>query len=136
MKMESEVIQGKKVTPKIKKWHDYAMYDKLNIPNRLEEVAKFTSSLIGVMLSIVGFGLGSKMISLAPSHLKFTMILWTLSIAFSLAVLFPLPFKYAEQSQQSIEKAFWKRVKYKYIFLILSVVCFLSALLILFLNIE
>lgn len=129
---EGLIITGKPITPEVKSWHEYSLKGRQEVPQRLEEAAKYLSGMISITFTIFltinkdGFkGIESKW------QITTAVGLWICSLILTFFVLFPLRYNYSKDSAASIEQMVDKVIDRKYVFLILSSILFIGALLLL-----
>jgi hypothetical protein len=109
-------------------WLDYLQEEIRSTPGRLEDAAKFISTIIGVTLSIFLAIMKSGDHLPLTNQVKFALIAWLFSLLLSLAVIFPLKYKCVALSAESIKRMHYRIVRTKLILLILSALLFLAAL--------
>lgn len=113
------------------RWYDYILSTKQNEPNRLEDAAKFLATIISLSLTIfLTMAGGNSDLKTHPQFplIKLAIATWLLALLSAFFVLFPWRYHYLENSVQSIKKTHQKLVRVKQIFLILSLILFLAAL--------
>ncbi len=123
---EAIQIQATVARPSDISWIEHQLKEKQNTLQRLEETAKYLSGLACVSLSIM-VGPNDKLLSkLSDSAtLKIGIISWLVSILFTLAVVFPFRYAYAENSADSIRKMTGRIARVKFALLILGVLFFI-----------
>jgi glucan phosphoethanolaminetransferase (alkaline phosphatase superfamily) len=127
-----EVIEVKstKTDPEKKKWHEFRIQEEQETPKRLEDAAKFLSSMISIsltiFLSVIGKG---GLASIGKREWIITVIfLWVASLVASFFVIFLFKYKFSKDSIATFIDAHKKIVKRKRILLIISTACYILAL--------
>ena len=126
---EEKILKSKKTAPDTKSWYEYTWREKQETPNRLEDAAKFLSTMISISLSIF-LAIGKKSFENSGNNflIKLSVLLWILSLLVSFLVLFPWRYRYSSILVNSIKEMHQKVVRDKYGLLIISTVLFVAAL--------
>ena len=133
--MEKKVIQvkSKPVSSDTESWYKYINSMQQGTPSRLEDVAKYISTMISLCLTIVLAVKGGNGLSASSGFIwvKAAIAIWLLSLVSSFLVLFPWHYKYASDSVDSIKETHRKIVTRKYVLLVISVLLFLCGMMLL-----
>ena len=131
MKNQPEEInlKGSALTPEEQSWHEYSRKSHQEVPQRLEEAAKYLSGMISISFTIF-LTVNKDGFKGLESNWKITLAvgLWLSSLIATFIVLFPLRYNYSKDSAESIEKMVGSVIAYKYIALIIASVFFIAAL--------
>ncbi|MCK4764317.1 MAG: hypothetical protein KAW12_19110 [Candidatus Aminicenantes bacterium] len=128
---EAKEIKSKKPSKDAQEWFEHLREIDRKTPERLEDAAKFLSTMIAISLSIflavneVGGGL------VIDWPVRISLIAWILSLLSAFLVLFPFRYKCISTSVESIKKMHSRVLRTKWILLIASSALFFTALVIL-----
>lgn len=128
---KEEVIETKAspAAPADTAWIEFQQKEKQDTLKRLEEAAKYLSGLASVCLSII---LGVNKDALAQlsdsAGMKAGIVSWLASILLTLAVVFPFPYSYVENSADSIRKMNADIGRIKFILLIAGAALFVTGI--------
>lgn len=123
------LLSGRFATPDEESWHAFRRQSDQETPKRLEEAAKYLSGLISISFTIflsLEEGRFQKIVDEAMTG--FICIVWVASLAATLFVIFPLPWRQVSLSAADIEHVHRASVKHKYRMLVLGVVLFWLAI--------
>jgi len=120
-------IHATAVTQEELSWIQYQAKEKQETLKRYEETAKYLSGLSTITLTILT-GPNSESFKVISQLLllKTGIVCWLVSIACTLAVLFPFRYTYIKNSAQSIKDTFAKTGRVKYVLLLLGTLFYLA----------
>ncbi len=124
-------VSSREVAPDTESWYSYIWSAQQNVPDRLEDAAKFLATMISLSLTLfLAISGGKSAIADHPDFfwIKVAVICWIFSLIFSFLVLFPMSYRYVGESVQSIKDMHKRIVKRKRALLIVSLLLFLIAL--------
>ena len=126
---EPEIIKSKKDEPDTQSWYEYIWKAEQESPNRLEDAAKFMATMISVSFAIFLSG-GKKVFENCQDSLalKIALVIWLASLFSAFLVLFPQHYEYISNSVADIKKMNKRITKKKRLFLMISLILYLSAL--------
>ncbi|MCP4217764.1 MAG: hypothetical protein GY765_24195 [bacterium] len=107
-------------------WFEYIHQMESQTPGRLEDVAKFLTSMVSISLAVFIAGAGGKLE--VNTWTGIALGIWLLSLLLSFLVMFPIRYEYVSTSVESIKKMHARIVKHKWRMLIAASACFLVAL--------
>lgn len=112
-------------------WIEYQRTENQAAPHRLEEAAKYLSGLSSISLTIM-LGPYSDLFKEYKDvvGLKIGVVCWLISIVLTLAVVFPFPWQYIRNSENSIRKMNGRITKVKFTSLLIGSVCYLLGIII------
>lgn len=118
------------VTEEEKEWLKFYAEEQLKTPARYEEVAKYLTGIISICLTIF--------IDKKPPNLQWWTIdaltlaslFWVVAAVITFIVLFPMQYRYNDQSPESIKEMHMRIITRKRNLLIASVVFFVAGLVI------
>lgn len=129
MEETKKVLDSKKKSIATIAWQEYGRELEQKTPERLEDAAKFLAGMISITLTLFANTLRKDaLVEATPLGLKIIGGIWLLSLLLAFAVIFPLWYRYNEQSAESVKLLHRKVVKTKYILLLSAVLLFLLAL--------
>jgi len=124
-------VIAKPVEPAELSWLEHLWKTEQEIPNRIEDAAKFLATMVSVSFSVF-LAVGKERITdTVDTEIQAAMVVWIVSLFFSFLVLFPFRYKIASDSVELIRKTHRKIAIVKRTLLTISLVLFLTALLIL-----
>jgi|GEM_PF-2078709 len=130
--MAENEIQGTPAPPETKSWFEYSWKLQQDVPNRLEDAAKFLATIISLTITIIITALDKLFIWVAsPIWLFVALTAWLVALLFAFLVLFPRKFVFHSKSVDSIKQAQSKIVRTKQIRFIISTVLYFLPLLLL-----
>jgi len=109
-------------------WLAHAQAEQQKTPERIEETAKYIAGIVAISLTIFIDKRPDDLAEWTDDWLTTVAVVWGIATLLSLFVLLPWRYKYRKDNPASIEAAFKKVSKVKYITLWASVICFLVAL--------
>lgn len=127
---DSKIIKSEPAAPDTKSWYEHFWKAEQEIPNRLEDAAKFLATMISISFTLFLVVGKNSFENLHDARLVFSVVLWLLSLLASFLVVFPFRYRYRGESVQSIKAMHRKVVVVKRTVLIISLVCFIVALII------
>ncbi|MCK5057011.1 MAG: hypothetical protein KAT34_10170 [Candidatus Aminicenantes bacterium] len=128
---EAKVIKSKKPPKDAEEWFEYIREMERKTLERLEDAAKFLSTMIAISLSIflaINQSGGDLVITLP---VKISLGAWIFSLLLAFLVLFPFRYRCLSTSVKSIKDMHKRILRAKWILLILSSLLFFVALVIL-----
>jgi hypothetical protein len=125
-------LKGNPITPEEQSWLEYSRKSHQEVPQRLEEAAKYLSGMISISFTIF-LTVNKDGFKGLENNWKITLAigLWLSSLIATFIVLFPLRYNYSKDSAESIEKMVSEIITFKYIALTVASVFFIVALCIL-----
>ncbi len=121
-------LRGRPATPDEEAWHNFRRQSEQETPKRLEEAAKYLSGLISVVIAIFSASDDSNIFKKISGPWQGSIFLmWTVALAATLFVIFPLRWRQVSQSAADIERVHRASVRFKYWMLALGVILFLLA---------
>lgn len=122
------VKASSKITHEQKSWLEHLWKTEQDIPNRLEDAAKFLATMISISFSFF-IAIGKTAVTDASDiRIKLAVVLWLVSLFLAFMVLFPFRYKISSQSVAMIRATHRKIAIVKRTLLILSLVFFTFAL--------
>ncbi len=109
-------------------WIKHAQTEIQKEPARLEEVAKFLVGVVSISLTIFISKRPEGLADWTGAWFVTATVLWMLSVLLSFFVLYPLRYRFNEDSPDSIRKAYQKITNHKRMVLVLSLLSFFVAL--------
>ncbi len=130
--MADSEIQGTPAPPETKSWFEYSWKLQQEVPNRLEDAAKFLATIISLTITIIITALDKLFTWVAsPIWLFAALVAWLVALLFAFLVLFPRKYAFHSKSIESIKTAQAKIIRTKQIRFILSTVLYFLPLLLL-----
>lgn len=127
-KIQFESVQGTLADPEASHWLSYERKVREETPKRLEDAAKFLAGMVSITFTIFVRLDVDAFKGASAGLLYLTVICWLLSLCLAFLVIFPVRFKYASQSAESISIMHKRVVGRKYVLLVASVILFMIAL--------
>jgi hypothetical protein len=128
----SGIVKAQPAGPEKESWYMFRLKEEQETPIRLEDAAKFLSSMIAVSLTIFLSVTGKDgSVSVSVTKMLLVLVPWILSLLTSFFVLFPFRYKYSKDSIKTFQDAHKKIVKTKRTLLIFSLGFYFLALVIL-----
>lgn len=128
---EIKLAKSEPVQPADKSWLEHLQKTEQEIPNRLEDAAKFLATMISVSFSFFAGTYKPLFLGITDIKIKGVVAFWLLALVFSFLVLYPFRYDVFSESADSIRKMHRSIVVRKRLFLILSIIFFLFALMLL-----
>jgi len=124
-------VKAKPLEPAETSWLEHLWKTEQEIPNRIEDAAKFLATMVSISFSVF-LAIGKERITdTVDTEIQAAMVVWILSLFFSFLVLFPFRYKIASDSVELIRNTHRKIAIVKRTLLAISLVFFLTALIIL-----
>lgn len=123
-----EPVKGTPTSPDVAHWLSYERKVREETPKRLEDAAKFLAGMVSITFTIFVRLDVDAFKGASAGLLYLTVICWLLSLGLAFLVIFPVRFKYASQSAESISIMHKRVVERKYVLFVSSVVLFMVAL--------
>lgn len=122
-------LTARKASSEAEAWHTFQREQRQKAPERMEDAAKFLAGMISISLTIFlkldenlfKYNLGEWPVIVA-------LLLWLVALVAAFIVLFPVPFRYHKSSAEDIERMHGEVTRYKYRWLLISVVAYGLAL--------
>ncbi|HEX9655131.1 MAG TPA: hypothetical protein VGA99_15600 [bacterium] len=127
---ESKIIKSEPAAPDTKSWYEHFWKAEQDIPNRIEDAAKFLATMISISFTLFLVVGKDSFENLQDRRLVFAAGLWLVSLLAAFFVVYPFRYRYAAEQVQSIRKMHRKVVIVKRTVLIVSLACFVAALVI------
>jgi hypothetical protein len=128
--MNEKTLKSEPTAADTKSWYEHFWKAEQDIPNRLEDAAKFLATMISISFTLFLVVGKNSFENLQDLRLVFAAGLWLVSLLAAFFVLFPLRYRYQPDSLESIKKMHRKVVIVKHTVLIISLGCFVAALII------
>lgn len=129
---EKQEVKGIPAPPDTKSWFEYSWKLQQDVPNRLEEAAKFLATIISLTVAIVTTALDKlKAMVTRPIWIFIALFIWLVALLFTFMVLFPRKYRFHSSSVESIKKAHARIVRVKQVRFIIATVLYFIPLLIL-----
>jgi len=131
-KQEKREIQGRPAPPDTRSWFEYSWRLQQDVPNRLEDAAKFLVTIISLTMAIIVTALDRiKAAVVQPFWVFIVLFLWLGALFFAFLVLFPRTYRFHSGSVDSIKAAHLEIIRTKQVRFILAAVLYFIPLLIL-----
>ncbi|MGB5828206.1 MAG: hypothetical protein WBH22_17420 [Pseudomonas mandelii] len=125
---ETTILQTQAPTEAELAWLAHAQAEQQKTPERIEETAKYLAGIIAISLTIFIDKRPDGLAEWTSNWLTTSAVLWGVAALVSLFVLLPWRYRYKADNPASIEMAFGRVTKVKYVLLWISVICYLVAL--------
>lgn len=124
-----KILKSRKPDPEARAWREYIVQVQQETPKRLEDAAKFLTTMISVSLTLI-LVIGRDTVAQVAEHsaVRLALICMLLALLLAFMVMFPWRYRYSSESSQSIKAMHYKVVRVKDTLLILSFCLFLLAL--------
>ena len=125
-----KIVKSSPVEPGEESWLEHLRKTEQEIPNRIEDAAKYLATMIAVSFSFL-LGTDKPVVTGATEvKIKVAVVLWLAALLLSFFVLFPFRYKVFSNSIDEIKKMLRTIAVVKRTLLILSLLFFLFALMI------
>ena len=114
--------------PEDQSWIEHVQSDIQKAPERVENTAKYLVGIISISLSIFLSNRADKTVGWAHTGLVIAIAFWLLSALLGFFVLYPWRYSFNPDSPKDIRRAYRKITNTKKTLLVLSLVCFMVAL--------
>ncbi len=116
-------LKGKPAPADTKSWFEYSWKLQQDVPERLEDAAKFLAVMVSLSLTITSTALGQlKDIAVEPIFIFLGLASWLVALFFAFMVLFPRQYRFHSMSVESIKHAHLRIVRNKQVKLLAAAV--------------
>ncbi len=128
---KKDVVETRLAGREVKIWIEYLQQAIRDTPGRLEDAAKYISTMIGISLTIFLAIVQSDGRFEITTSVKVALLAWLFSLLLSFFVIFPFRYRCSSLSAKSIERMHRRIIRLKWSLLTTSALSYLAALTIL-----